>query len=126
MDQVEDPVSAVASVLERVPDRLLMSLYSIGAYSSCEDMLRQVAAARGRLRKGGTADLQAAARIVLLDWRDGRIPFHTLPPSRGNEHLESAAVVATFSKAFDLPALIENEEKNVLMKLQELPSPMDA
>jgi nuclear GTP-binding protein len=38
---------------------------------------------------------------VLQDWNGGVIPFYTLPPSRGNEEHESAAVVAGWAAEFD-------------------------
>lgn len=112
-------MAAVASVLERVSNRLVMSVYRIGEYSDCESMLRQVAVARGRLRKGGTADVEAAARVVLSDWRDGTIPFHTLPPSRGNEQFETVSIVNEASKGFEMNAALESEEQLVFAKLQE-------
>jgi nuclear GTP-binding protein len=118
IEQVKEPVAAVASVLERVSSRLLMSVYKIAAYSDCEGMLRQVAVARGRLKKGGTADVEAAARVVLSDWRDGTIPFHTLPPSRGNEQFEAVSIVTEASEGIDMGALLESEQQ-VFAKLQD-------
>lgn len=95
-----------------------MSVYNIAEFTDCESMLRQVAVARGRLRKGGTADLLAAARLVLSDWRDGHIPFHTLPPGRGNEKHETVTVVDGSSSGIDMRALLGLEEQQVLAKLQ--------
>lgn len=119
IEAVKEPVAAVASVLERVSSHLLMSVYKIAAYANCESMLRLVAVARGRLRKGGTADIEAAARVVLSDWRDGSIPFHTLPPSRGNEHLETVEIVTEACKGFEMSSVLESEEQNIFSKLQE-------
>ena len=51
---------------------------------------------------------------VLGDWNSGRIPFYTLPPSRGNEEHASAAVVAAFGADFNIDemnsAVIAGEE----------------
>lgn len=109
----------MAAVLERVASRLVMSVYNIAAYADCEDMLRQVAVARGRLRKGGTADIEAAARMVLADWRDGAIPFHTLPPSRGNEQFETVSIVNEAGDGIHMSSVLEAEEQSVFSKLQE-------
>jgi nuclear GTP-binding protein len=118
IEQIKEPVEAVASVLDRVERRQLMATYNIAEFSDCEGMLRQIAVARGRLRKGGTADIEATARVVLADWRDGTIPFHTLPPSRGNEQHETVAIVTEAGKEFDMHAVLESEE-GVFAKLQE-------
>lgn len=112
-------MSAVTAIVARVPARLLMTQYKVGMFSSQDDMLQQVAHARGKLRRGGTADIEGAARIVLTDWRDGKLPFHTLPPSRGNEKHEHATVVTEYSKEFDIGAISAAEEKTVLAKLDE-------
>lgn len=40
----------------------------------------QVARASGKLAKGGEADINTAARMVLLDWQRGKLPFFSLPP----------------------------------------------
>ena len=119
IEQAKEPVAAVEAVLERVPGRLLMALYNIAEYSDCESMLRQVAMARGRLRKGGTADIEAAARVVLSDWRDGAIPFHTLPPSRGNEQFETVSIVNEAGNGINMSSVLEAEEQSVFSKLQE-------
>ncbi|CAI6336025.1 unnamed protein product [Periconia digitata] len=40
---------------------------------------------QGRLLKGGEADLDAVARIVLNDWIRGKIPWFTPPPDKDGE-----------------------------------------
>ena len=32
------------------------------------------------------------------DWNDGRIPYFTVPPSRGNAEFQQAEIVATWAK----------------------------
>jgi len=45
---------------------------------------------------------QAAARIVLQDWNEGRIPYYTLPPKeRPNQQFESAEIVTGWATEFD-------------------------
>jgi nuclear GTP-binding protein len=67
--------------------------------------------------------LQAAARIVLQDWNDGRIPFFTRPPQRGNQEHEEAAVVASWAADFDADKVFANEASAVIA---QLPSMEDA
>lgn len=121
LEKLSDPVSAVAAIAARVPVRLLMTQYKIGTFSSHDDMLQQVAQARGKLKRGGAADTVGAARIVLTDWRDGKLPFHTLPPTRGNEKHEHATVVSEYSRQFDVSAVFASEEQTVLARLDEDP-----
>lgn len=44
---------------------------------------------------------QAAARIVLQDWNDGRIPYYTVPPQRASEVEGSAALVQQWGAEFN-------------------------
>lgn len=48
-----------------------MSLYKLPSFSSVDDFLQKVATIRGKLKKGGIVDIEAAARIVLHDWNEG-------------------------------------------------------
>lgn len=57
---------------------------------------------------------QAAARIVLQDWNDGRIPYYTLPPSRNSDVAGSAAVVSEFASEFTVDDI---NEKSILSAL---------
>ena len=34
---------------------------------------------KGKLRKGGEPDVDATAKIILIDWQRGEIPFYHLP-----------------------------------------------
>lgn len=91
-----------------------------------DEFLAAVAGARGKLRKGGVPDIRAAARIVLQvrcfahsrccmlsthslsctqDWNEGRIPYYTLPPSRGNTEFQEAAIVSNWANEFDADAV---------------------
>ena len=45
--------------------------------------------------------MQAAARILLHDWNDGRIPFFTMPPQRDTQG-NAAAVVPSWSVDFNV------------------------
>lgn len=48
-----------------------MSLYKLSNFSSIDDFLQKVATTRGKLKKGGVVDTEAAAKIVLHDWNEG-------------------------------------------------------
>jgi hypothetical protein len=118
VERIADPVVLVTAICARVAANSLMRIYRIAPFDTAEAMLRQIAAARGKLRKGGTPNLPAAARIVLQDWHDGRIPFFTRPPSRGNEAFEAAAIVAAYSADFDADAVYAAEAHAIVAGLQ--------
>ena len=51
--------------------------------------------------QAGTVNTDAAARIVLTDWNDGRIPYYTEPPQRQAAAPEDAAIVSSWGSDFD-------------------------
>lgn len=62
---------AVKEILKLCPAEMLVTLYKIPAFDSVDDFLSKVATVRGKLKKGGVMDINAAARIVLHDWNEG-------------------------------------------------------
>lgn len=61
----------VKEILRLCPERMLVTLYKVPSFDSVDDFLLKVATARGKLKKGGIVDIDAAARIVLHDWNEG-------------------------------------------------------
>ena len=102
VEQLEDAVLPVAEIVRRCPAKQLMEIYKVPAFKGAEDFLQHIGQARGKLKKGGTVDVQAAAKMVLQDWNDGRIPYYTLPTARVTEVAGSAAVVQGWGANFDV------------------------
>ncbi len=102
IEKLEDAVLPVSEIVKRCPARQLMAIYKVPAFEGTDQFLQHIALARGKLKKGGTVDVQAAAKVVLQDWNDGRIPFYTMPPLREAQQGHAAAeVVTTWGNDFD-------------------------
>ncbi|KAK7339111.1 hypothetical protein VNO77_19755 [Canavalia gladiata] len=109
IEKLNDPISPVKEILKLCPARLLVTLYKIPSFDSVDDFLRMVATVRGKLRKGGIVDIDAAARIVLYDWNEGKIPYYTMPPVRDQGGHAEANIVSEFSKEFNINEVYNNE-----------------
>ncbi|KAJ1310390.1 hypothetical protein OPQ81_007128 [Rhizoctonia solani] len=130
VEAINDPVSAVEAIIERVSWESLQQLYTIPAFQNITEFLAMIAMSRGRLTKGGAADLEAAARSILHDWNTGKIPYHSIPPAvhpssrptvavdgsqiTGAENVGEAKIVSQFGEAFDLNALFRDADAAVL------------
>ena len=102
IEKLEDAVLPVSEIVKRCPDKQLMTIYKVPAFESTDQFLQHVALVRGKLKKGGTVDVQAAAKVVLQDWNDGRIPFYTMPPQRdAQKGHEAAELVTQFAADFN-------------------------
>lgn len=100
--QIGDPVPAVSLLLKRLyknpelKDRLLATynippLLETSFQGLVTDFLVQVARKKGRLGKGGIANIQGAAHAVIVDWRDGRIAGWTTPKEAVTDILKKQA-----------------------------------
>lgn len=61
----------MTEIIKLCPPETLVTLYKIPTFDSVDNFLSRVADVRGKLKKGGLLDTNAAARIVLRDWNEG-------------------------------------------------------
>lgn len=105
-ESIEDPIPAVEMLLKRCNHQSLLMTYNIPSFPNGDVMmfLAMVARSYGRVLKGGIPDKISAARAVLKDWNNGKIPFYTPPPKEraAPEVSSDAVIVSSFGKAFDL------------------------
>ncbi|KXZ54741.1 hypothetical protein GPECTOR_4g810 [Gonium pectorale] len=104
VENLEDATHHVDPVLRRVKPEYLKRAYKIKEWTDTEDFLAQLARLSGKLLKGGDADLNTAARMVLYDWQRGKIPFFTLPPDHTEEAPGAPADAAAAAAATVAPA----------------------
>ncbi|KAI7726060.1 hypothetical protein M8C21_004731 [Ambrosia artemisiifolia] len=102
IEKLEDPVGPVKEILKLCPAETLITIYKLPSFDSVDDFLFKVATLRGKLKKGGIVDISAAARIVLHDWNEGKIPFYTMPPTRNDGEVMEANIVSELGKEFNV------------------------
>lgn len=139
IETLGDPVAAAQVVFNRCAESQLQALYpelrgwtiSVTTHASSSSsspylrFLAQLAKQRGKLVKGGVADVMASAKILLQDWNSGRIPFCTAPPpletSETSGVLLESHVVSTFAPEYQLDLTLV--EPLPVLQLVEEPSP---
>ncbi|KAK1315085.1 hypothetical protein QJS10_CPA06g00485 [Acorus calamus] len=109
IEKLDDPISPVKEILELCPAEKLMSLYKLPSFSTVDEFLQRVATVRGKLKKGGVVDVEAAARIVLHDWNEGKIPYYTFPPVRNQGETFEAAILSELGKEFSVDEVYKTE-----------------
>jgi nuclear GTP-binding protein len=57
----------------------LIKYYGVKSWEDTEDFLKQLAIKKGKLKKGGEPDILTTAKLVLIDWQRGELPYFTLP-----------------------------------------------
>ncbi|KAL1826131.1 hypothetical protein ACET3Z_012909 [Daucus carota] len=129
IDKVDDPTSPVKEIFKLCPAKTLVMLYRIPSFDSVDEFLQNVATARGKLKKGGIVDVDAAARIVLHDWNEGRIPYYTMPPTREGGEPMQTNIILELGKKFNVDevyatesSFIENLKSAEDFQLVEVPA----
>lgn len=93
VENVEHPAQYVAAVLNRTQTKHIERTYEL-KYSEYNDdpieFLSILARKGGRLLKGGEADVDGVAKMVLNDFLRGKIPWFTPPPRVNGEKVETA------------------------------------
>ena len=77
--EVKDPVTPINEILKRVNKEEILIYYTIANFENPTQFLFNVCQSRGKYKKGGVVDIEAAARLVIEDWNSGRMN-HYLPP----------------------------------------------
>lgn len=80
VENVEYPEQYIAAVLERTKRQHIERTYSVSGYTTATQFLELLARKGGRLLKGGEADVNGVAKMVLNDFLRGKIPWFTPPP----------------------------------------------
>ena len=85
VENVQNPEQYIAAVLARTKPQHLQKTYDVKDFTSPGDFLEILARKGGRLLKGGEADMDGVAKMVLNDFLRGKIPWYTPPPKAGME-----------------------------------------
>lgn len=114
LEQVQDLISPVATILKRCDKSVILSIYKVPDYETVNEFLVSLARKVGKLSRGGIPNTNAAARIVLQDWTGGKIPFYTEPPKISDDIHVAASIVTQFAPDFDV------KQAQVLESLDQL------
>jgi nuclear GTP-binding protein len=98
VENVEYPAQYIEAVLKRVQPRHLQRTYEIYDYEDGTMFLEQLCRKSGRLLKGGEADIDGAAKMVLNDWIRGKIPWFTPPPYKEGEAADPKGIAGRDGK----------------------------
>ena len=87
-EKIEEPMIFVQGILDRANHDVLKKIYKIDNWVDTEDFVKQCAKKYGKLVKGGDPDYKATAKIILLDWQRGKIPYYVEPPKQEDNNDE--------------------------------------
>lgn len=80
VENVENPHVYIPAVLKKTKPQHIERTYDVRGFSNSTEFLELLARKAGRLLKGGEADVDGVAKMVLNDFLRGKIPWFTPPP----------------------------------------------
>ena len=81
VENVENPEQYITAVLAKTKSQHIERTYDVRSYKNSTEFLELLARKGGRLLKGGEADVNGVAKMILNDFLRGKIPWFTPPPS---------------------------------------------
>ncbi|KAL8800027.1 MAG: hypothetical protein Q9182_005468 [Xanthomendoza sp. 2 TL-2023] len=94
VENVENPHVYIPAVFKKTKPQHIERTYDIRGFKDSTEFLELLARKAGRLLKGGEADVDGVAKMVLNDFLRGKIPWFTPPPLlEGQEAGEKAVGV---------------------------------
>ena len=81
VENVENPEQYIAAVLKKTKSQHIERTYDVQDFKTPTEFLKILARKGGRLLKGGEADVDGVAKMVLNDFLRGKIPWFTPPPT---------------------------------------------
>ena len=85
VENVQNPEQYIAAVLRKTKPQHIERTYDVGDFNGPTEFLEILARKGGRLLKGGEADVDGVAKMVLNDFLRGKIPWFTPPPVSGSQ-----------------------------------------
>jgi nuclear GTP-binding protein len=118
VENVENPAQYMATMLGRCQERHIERTYGIKGWKNDEEFLEMLARKSGRLLKGGEADLDMAARMVLKDFLRGKVPWYVPPPRLAQDGEDSGPLEGRLGRLGEMTVGVkrkrgDEEETNV-------------
>ncbi|KAG9050305.1 hypothetical protein FS837_006415 [Tulasnella sp. UAMH 9824] len=113
-EKMKYPFNAASWVLLRTNPDDIQVLYNTQAFESndLEAMIRSLGRASGRLSSSGKTDKESTARMILRDFRQGKLGIYTLPPKSS-----LSTILSTTPGSSPFKDLYERTDSLVLDKL---------
>lgn len=124
VETLKDPVQPVEAILQKCKKEDIIMRYRVNDFSNTNEFLDLVAKRMGKFKKGGVADINAAAKEILKDWNNGRLAYFTSPPKRDTINLQTQ-IVTEAAKPFDIDSIL-NDENELLSGIDDRKVKMNA
>ncbi|KAI5454183.1 GTPase required for pre-60S ribosomal subunit nuclear export and maturation [Naganishia albida] len=118
VENLATPAEHIPGLIARVRPEYLERTYGLehreggwGGEEGASVMLSSIAKKYGKLLKGGEADQESVAKMVLNDWIRGKIPYFATPPEKAAQ----PAAESTEASAAEAVTEVSKADKEILL-----------
>ncbi|XP_052046014.1 guanine nucleotide-binding protein-like 3 isoform X2 [Apodemus sylvaticus] len=118
--EVLRPLAAASAILSQADNQQVVLKYTVPEYKDSLDFFTKLAQRRGLHQKGGSPDVESAAKLLWSEWTGASLGYYCHPPASWSHSLHSNEnIAASMKKGFNLEEL----EKNNVHSIQVLKGP---
>jgi len=120
-EKLEDPEFYIPRLLQKAKHEDLKRLYGIDEWVDHDDFLSKIAKKKGKLLKAGEPDMKAVAKLLLIDWQRGEIPFYCYPPNWLDKEVYEESKKTGFDKEIEqtIGEINQNTFKSLAKEVQQ-------
>lgn len=127
VENLKDAADHIPGLLSRTKEEYVKKTYLLSSWENHIDFLEQLAKRYGKLFKGGEPDINTVAKMVLMDWLRGKIPYFVPPPQLASNSTKPTAKAllqnknqassSTASEDHDVQEEIEGGDEKALLRV---------
>eukprot|EP00753_Platysulcus_tardus_P000687 PLAT10642.1.p1 GENE.PLAT10642.1~~PLAT10642.1.p1 ORF type:complete len:632 (-),score=331.69 PLAT10642.1:56-1876(-) len=118
VEDIVDPVAAVAALVDRCGRPQLCALYRVPYFDHVDQFVQSVGQRRGVVAGGGVVRTEATAELILREFNAGRIPYYATPPEVA-DHRGATRYVEEWGPEFNLEAAYAADDSVLVAGVSE-------
>ena len=108
---IEDVVGVVEAVVKRMCKEQVAMQFRVGLFTTVDEFLGVLGRMKGKFKRGGVVDKEAAARFALHAWADGKMKYFTMPEVAAREGTAKLVHNTAGAAGFDLEELFREADE---------------
>lgn len=112
--EVLRPVEAASAILSQADSQQVVLKYTVPGYKDSLDFFTKLAQRRGLHQKGGSPNIESAAKLLWSEWTGASLGYYCHPPASWNHSPHfNENITAVMKRGFNLEELEENNAHSI-------------
>ncbi|ERE91866.1 guanine nucleotide-binding protein-like 3 [Cricetulus griseus] len=111
--EVLRPLEAASAILSQADSQQVVLKYTVPGYKDSLDFFTKLAQKRGLHQKGGSPNIESAAKLLWSEWTGASLGYYCHPPASWNPPHFNENIAANMKKGFNLEELETNNAHSI-------------